>query len=229
MRDRYRRCALLLLLAGLAARPSSADDGAIQLVRCINEATPEGRVTSWTGFMAQPANTSIRAAAAWWSPYKAGSALTLAVHLPYDRLTELLVQCRLWPGPISAVMYIGIPIAPGSNEAADASNKLQQATAAVEQLYRKVQPQQQQAAPAAEYICQLDLLMVYEFLDDGRNLQLYPAAALRNIARLQVGLGNSDVAVGMGGGGNHATMQRAKSAVHCAPIQWLRPCTGAGG
>lgn len=51
---------------------------------------------------------SLRLTGAWWSRKPAAAPLTIVTQLSLDRVEQLFAQCKSWPGPISAVMYVAI-------------------------------------------------------------------------------------------------------------------------
>ncbi|MEW5308105.1 MAG: hypothetical protein WDW38_000090 [Sanguina aurantia] len=112
--------------------------------------------------------------------------MTVTTGLSLNRLHQLKAQCITWPGALSAVVYLAIiqdeqhaSLEPAIQQ--EISDKLGQilkeATARVEVFHREME--------LLEGSCILDIMLVYEIVDDAFTASLYPSNVVRNLARLQ--------------------------------------------
>jgi hypothetical protein len=73
-----------------------------------------------------------------WSMKDAtGSPLTMCIQTNYERLAALEAQCRSWPGPLVAVLYMTLDHAGGDQLSPEAAAQLAQRVATARQLYER--------------------------------------------------------------------------------------------
>ncbi|MEW5303855.1 MAG: hypothetical protein WDW36_006508 [Sanguina aurantia] len=112
--------------------------------------------------------------------------MTVTTGLSLNRLHQLKAQCMTWPGALSAVVYLAIiqddnhaslePII--QQEVKDRlSLTLDEARARVTAFHNDMEHM--------EGSCVLDVMLVYEVVDDAFTASLYPSNVVRNFARLQ--------------------------------------------
>lgn len=83
-----------------------------RLQSCINSHQPISNVTTWQ-MVTDEQPTNITVSHIIWSKRSASSPssrnpLTITTQLSLNRIHQLEAQCRAWPGPISAVIYLAI-------------------------------------------------------------------------------------------------------------------------
>lgn len=113
----------------------------------------------------------------WWPETSADAALTFTTQLSLIRLKKLGHQCELWPGPLSAVVYVDIVAEPTPDDRG--LSEVQIAIMAVKDLVHHVKKNKKKAR------CSLSVLLVMQRLESFRGRELYPVNALRNYAILQ--------------------------------------------
>jgi glycosyltransferase-like protein LARGE len=131
----------------------------------------------------------------WWGRWSAkGSGakqqrlqqtVTLASSLTAGRLDQLEAQCRLWSGPISAVVYLAVRLHGDPKQQQprladlppDAKAHLDAAAAAIALLHARAETDPEG--------CALDVLLLFETVADDLMPAVLPVNAMRNYALLQ--------------------------------------------
>mmetsp|Transcript_18483 Transcript_18483/g.39704 ORF Transcript_18483/g.39704 Transcript_18483/m.39704 type:complete len:458 (+) Transcript_18483:258-1631(+) len=141
------------------------------LMDCINQNSGRRKLTTWSSAMStQPAPLTVLGI--WWSSKPAEVPLTITMQMSAARLWQLNAMCMQYPGPVSAVLYVGV-----------LKSKLVQDPG----LLSSIIDQTGQFFKAMEKHgrCKLDLMLIREVFADREAKIWYPINQLRNYARLQ--------------------------------------------
>ena len=193
MMAQFSSWALALVLLGFSACTAAAEKGqGEQVLGCMPSSCMKQR-TLWQ-HMLDNVPPCLVASRVWWSDQPARLPVTLVTQLTMGRLDALKAQCAAWAGPLAAAIYIPLYEAGASEESQlqpANQQKLQTATAAIEQLYATAEQgaRGDSNRPTASGVphpggCQLRILLMYEVFGEERATALYPVNALRNYARL---------------------------------------------
>lgn len=97
---------------------------------------------------------SFKAAGAWWSKKPLTIPLTIVTQLSANRMTQLWMQCKSWPGPLSAAVLIPIIQAVAQPLSFRNDQILRRTIKAITDFH--VAAEQDSSA------CKLDIILVYE-------------------------------------------------------------------
>ncbi|GFR39665.1 hypothetical protein Agub_g136, partial [Astrephomene gubernaculifera] len=164
---------------------ATAEAKAALLQSCYNKhynGTPSTFEDFLRGF-----NTSLYLHQVFWSKKQSQLPLTIFVGATLERLGMLEAQCRSYPGPLSAAIYVPLlQQTPGPQLTPANQELLQQATASVKQLFDSLESNPQPPS------CSLTALLLFELSSDPALLTLLPINSLRNAALLAAGGSGGD-------------------------------------
>ncbi|GAX83398.1 hypothetical protein CEUSTIGMA_g10823.t1 [Chlamydomonas eustigma] len=138
---------------------------------CINQNQDSYRATTWDSAMSQR-SAPLMVVGVWWSAKQASVPLTVTTQMSAARLWQLKALCMQYPGPVSAVLYVGSSKGRVLHENGLLSIMVRQA----ESLFNAMEIAGR---------CKLDLMLVREVFEHKEAKIWYPVNQLRNYARLQ--------------------------------------------
>ncbi|KXZ55213.1 hypothetical protein GPECTOR_3g356 [Gonium pectorale] len=162
-----------------APKQLTAEDKEALLQACYNQhynGTPSTFEDFLRGF-----NTSLFLHKVYWSAKQPQLPLTIFVSATLERLDALDAQCRCYPGPLSAAVYVPLlQQQHGSKLTPENSAALLAAANRVQALFESLE------APSRSPSCALTALLLYEAVSDPPLARLLPVNSLRNAALLPV-------------------------------------------
>eukprot|EP00798_Chlamydomonas_sp_ICE-L_P007001 gene7001-100_t len=155
-----------------------------ELLACYNSEATEGPGT-FGGFL-KGVPYSLHLHKAFWSKHSTTLPLTIVTGLDLTRLDALEAQCKSWPGPLGAAVYVSLRHEEGSGPGlrdgnfANATHKqtVDEATSDLQRLFERAE------SGVSNRGCQLRIMLLYEFTADKELSLLLPINTIRNAAML---------------------------------------------